>query len=51
MPHGDSNYGWFPHMAERLGMFRLIKGQGDHMTNAYTEPWMLAQKIYEGGRD
>ncbi|MDF2938922.1 MAG: alpha/beta fold hydrolase [Paenibacillaceae bacterium] len=51
MPQCNSSYGWFPHMAERLGMFRLIKGQGDHMTNAYTEPWMLAQKIYEGGRD
>ncbi|MDF2926128.1 MAG: alpha/beta fold hydrolase [Paenibacillaceae bacterium] len=51
MPQGNSRYGWFPHMAERLGMFRLIKGHGDHMTNARTEPCMVARKIYEGSRD
>ncbi|BBH20468.1 salicylate esterase [Paenibacillus baekrokdamisoli] len=51
LPQGSDLYGWFPHMANRLGLFRLIKGQGDHMTTAKTEPRMLAQKIYEAGRD
>ncbi|MCR8633086.1 alpha/beta fold hydrolase [Paenibacillus radicis (ex Xue et al. 2023)] len=50
LPQGGG-YGWHPHMSSRLGLFRLIKGNGDHMSTAKTEPKMLAQKIYEASRD
>ncbi|MFF2886000.1 alpha/beta fold hydrolase [Paenibacillus sp. NPDC057967] len=44
-------YGWHPHMSSRLGTFRLIVGDGDHMTDSRTRPAMVAQKLYEAGRD
>ncbi len=47
----DNGFGWHPHMSSRLGLFRLIKAHGDHMSTAYTHPEMLAQKICEAGRD
>lgn len=51
LPQYSNEYGWHPHMSSRLGLFRFIIGQGDHMTTAKTEPRYLAQKIYEAGRD
>jgi pimeloyl-ACP methyl ester carboxylesterase len=48
---GAEGLGWYPHMASQLGMFRLIVGDGDHMTNAFVRPAMVAQKLYEAGRD
>ncbi|NOU95818.1 alpha/beta fold hydrolase [Paenibacillus sp. LMG 31456] len=50
LPQGEG-FGWHPHMSSRLGLFRLIKGHGDHMSTVKTEPKMLAQKIYEASRD
>lgn len=50
LPQGNG-YGWHPHMSSRLGLFRLIKGHGDHMTTAKTEPALVAARIYEAGRD
>ncbi|MNB90264.1 Pyrethroid hydrolase [compost metagenome] len=50
LPQGEG-FGWNPHMSTRLGQFRLIVGDGDHMTDTITRPAMLAQKIYEAGRD
>lgn len=44
-------FGWHPHMSSRLGLFRLIKGHGDHISTAKTEPKQLALKIYEASRD
>ncbi|RJX39949.1 alpha/beta fold hydrolase [Paenibacillus pinisoli] len=48
---GGEGYGWYPRMASRLGTFRLIVGDGDHMTDSRTRPAMVAQKLYEAGRD
>lgn len=50
LPQG-LGYGWHPHMSSRLGQFRLIKSRGDHMTLFKTEPHVIAQKLYEAGRD
>ncbi|KAE9133862.1 hypothetical protein PF010_g2680 [Phytophthora fragariae] len=50
LPQGGG-YGWHPHMSGRLGLFRLIKGQGDHLSTARTDPGQVAAKIYEAGRD
>lgn len=50
LPQGEG-YGWYPHMSARLGQFRLIIGDGDHFTDARTRPAMVAQKLYEAGRD
>ncbi|NEW05756.1 alpha/beta hydrolase [Paenibacillus sp. SYP-B3998] len=47
----SNKYGWHPHMSGRLGLFRLIKGQGDHFSTVKTEPSRVAQKIYEAARD
>ncbi|REK74465.1 alpha/beta fold hydrolase [Paenibacillus paeoniae] len=44
-------YGWYPRMSSRLGLYRLIVGDGDHMTDSVTRPAMVAQKLYEAGRD
>lgn len=44
-------YGWHPHMSSRLGLFRLIKDNGDHMTTAKTEPAKVARSLYAAGRD
>ena len=50
LPQGGG-YGWHPHMSGRLGLFRLIKDRGDHMSTAKEEPARLAQRLYEAGRD
>lgn len=50
LPQGEG-YGWHPHMSSRLGLFRLIKSDGDHMTWFHTNPGVLAQKLYEASRD
>lgn len=50
LPQGEG-YGWHPHMSGRLGQFRLIKSHGDHMTYFRTKPELMAQRIYEAGRD
>ncbi|WP_375199507.1 alpha/beta fold hydrolase [Bacillus sp. RS11] len=49
LPQGEG-YGWHPNMSRRLGQFRLIVGDGDHFTER-TRPAMVAQKLYEAGRD
>lgn len=51
LPQYNNDYGWHPHMSSRLGLFRYIEGQGDHMTTYRTEPRLLAQKIVEASRD
>ncbi|HEY4390884.1 MAG TPA: alpha/beta hydrolase [Paenibacillus sp.] len=50
LPQGEG-FGWHPHMSMQLGQFRLIVGDGDHMTDSRTRPAMVAQKLYEAGRD
>lgn len=50
LPQGEG-FGWNPHMSSRLGLFRLIVGDGDHFTDTRKRPGMLAQKLYEAGRD
>lgn len=50
LPQGEG-FGWNPHMSTRLGLFRLIVGDGDHFTDTRTKPAMVAQKLYESGRD
>ncbi|WP_156826308.1 alpha/beta fold hydrolase [Paenibacillus terrigena] len=50
LPQGEG-YGWNPHMSTRLGLFRLIVGDGDHFTDTRTRPAYLALKIYEASRD
>ncbi|MBJ6362621.1 alpha/beta fold hydrolase [Paenibacillus sp. GCM10012307] len=50
LPQGEG-FGWNPHMSTRLGLFRLIVGDGDHFTDTRTRPEMVAQKLYEAGRD
>lgn len=50
LPQGEG-FGWNPHMSTRLGQFRLIVGDGDHFTDTRTRPDMVAQKLYEAGRD
>ncbi|MDU0201792.1 MULTISPECIES: alpha/beta fold hydrolase [Paenibacillus] len=50
LPQGEG-FGWNPHMSSRLGVFRLIVGDGDHFTDTRTRPAMLARKLYEAGRD
>lgn len=50
LPQGEG-YGWHPHMSSRLGLFRLIKGHGDHMTMFKTEPDRIAFNLYEAARD
>ncbi|WP_053376085.1 alpha/beta hydrolase [Paenibacillus sp. FJAT-27812] len=51
LPQYSSEYGWHPHMSGRLGLFRYIQGSSDHMSATKMDPAMLAQKIYEAGRD
>lgn len=50
LPQGEG-FGWHPHMSSRLGLFRLIRSHGDHMTYFRTEPVLLARKLYEASRD
>ncbi|SEO88287.1 alpha/beta fold hydrolase [Paenibacillus sp. OV219] len=44
-------YGWHPHMSSRLGMFRLVVAEGDHMTYFRTQPAYYATKLIEASRD
>lgn len=48
-PQGEK-YGFHPAQSSHLGQFRLIIGEGDHMTTAYAQPGYLAQKLYEAAR-
>ncbi len=41
---------WHLRLSERLGLFRLVEGQGSHEV-CFTNPALLAQKIVEAGRD
>lgn len=41
---------WHPRLSEKLGLFRLVEGQGSHEV-CFTNPALLAQKIIEAGRD
>ncbi|ATO50836.1 alpha/beta hydrolase [Brevibacillus laterosporus] len=50
LPQGEQ-YGWHPHMSSRLGLFRLIKSKGDHMTSFYVLPSMIAKNLVRAGRD
>ncbi|WP_150275955.1 alpha/beta hydrolase [Paenibacillus tepidiphilus] len=50
LPQGEG-YGWHPHMSGRLGIFRLIKDHGDHMTTFCTQPWRIARRLVEAARD
>lgn len=47
VPH---SYPWHPRLSERLGLFRLIEGQGNHEV-CFTNPKLLGEKIIEAGRD
>lgn len=47
MPHSLS---WHPRLSERLGLFRLVEGQGSHEV-CFSNPRLLAEKIIEAGRD
>jgi pimeloyl-ACP methyl ester carboxylesterase len=49
LPQGS--YGWNPAQSSHLGQFRLITGEGDHMTTAYAAPKYLEEKLYEAARD
>ncbi|MWC27998.1 alpha/beta hydrolase [Paenibacillus sp. MMS18-CY102] len=51
LPQYGPDYSWHPRMSSRLGLFRLIKGHGDHMTTAKTEPHHIAKLLYLAGRD
>ena len=51
LPQGQPGYGWHPHMSSRLGLFRLLKSPGDHMSTARTHPRWIAWRLYEAGRD
>ena len=47
MPHSLT---WHPRLSERLGLFRLVEGQGSHEV-CFTNPKLLGEKIIEAGRD
>lgn len=47
LPQGE--FGWFPRMANRLGLYRLVQMPGGHET-LLTAPERLAAKIVEAGR-
>lgn len=51
LPQSGGLYGWHPHMSERLGLFRLIRGRGDHMSTVKTDPHRIARYLYEAARD
>ncbi|WP_459501185.1 alpha/beta hydrolase [Bacillus sp. C1] len=50
VPQGKES-GWHPHMSNRLGLFRLVTTQGDHMTMFHVKPTIVAKKLVEAGRD
>lgn len=41
---------WHPRLSEKLGLFRLVEGQGSHEV-CFSNPKLLAEKIVEAGRD
>ncbi|RCW40072.1 hypothetical protein [Paenibacillus prosopidis] len=45
------DYAWHPKQSGRLGIFRYIEGDGDHMTTVYKEPEEIAEKFIEAGRE
>ena len=47
LPHGE--YGWYPRLAQRLGLYRLVQRPGDHEA-CYTCPEVLADALIEAGR-
>ena len=47
LPHGD--YGWYPRMADRLGLCRVVQKPGSHEV-CYSNPTMLAEALLEAGR-
>lgn len=47
LPHGE--YAWYPRMAQRLGLYRLVQRPGDHEA-CYTCPEVLADALVEAGR-
>ncbi|MGI9228604.1 MAG: alpha/beta fold hydrolase [Gammaproteobacteria bacterium] len=47
LPHGE--YGWYPRMAQRLGLCRVVQRPGDHEA-CYTCPEVLADALIEAGR-
>lgn len=49
LPQGD--FGWHPTQSSRLGVYRFIEGDGDHISTAITQPKTIAEKIVEAGRD
>jgi len=48
LPPADG--GWHPRMSSRLGLHRLVQMPGSHEV-IYTNPGLLAEKIWEAGRD
>ncbi|THF79534.1 alpha/beta fold hydrolase [Cohnella fermenti] len=44
-------YSFHPAMSARLGLYRLIKGSGDHMVTPRYEPGYVARLLYMGARD
>ncbi|RUS47210.1 alpha/beta fold hydrolase [Cohnella sp. AR92] len=44
-------YSFHPRMSARLGLYRLIKGTGDHMVTPRYEPGYVARLLYMGARD
>ena len=47
LPHGD--LAWYPRMAERLGLCRVVQKPGSHEV-CYTNPGILAEALIEAGR-
>ncbi|MGE0499113.1 MAG: alpha/beta hydrolase [Ramlibacter sp.] len=41
---------WHPRLSERLGLFRLVEGEGSHEV-CFTNPALAARKVVEAGRD
>lgn len=47
LPHGE--YAWYPRMADRLGLCRVVQKPGSHEV-CYTNPELLAEALIEAGR-
>ena len=47
LPHGE--YAWYPRMADRLGLCRVVQKPGSHEV-CYTNPELLAEALVEAGR-
>lgn len=47
LPHGE--YAWYPRMAQRLGLCRVVQKPGSHEV-CYTNPKLLAEALVEAGR-